>query len=273
LDDLRPVSVGAVLDGGFELLRHRFAPLMALTACLFVPVWLLHLTLAIVAPPEVDGTLLSGQFWSPLSSGSSSPLAVVASGLQLVALSVLGLCVGHMAAALARGEETTLAELGSLALRRFWVAALIVPLTSAVHLVTACLGGVGWVLGDAVVFLTSVAAGAERLGPWRAFQRSWQLTRPSFGRALVISFGGLCISLVIRLSLSFGPAALALSLDPTSPLVEFLGAASTAVLLVTEPLTACIAARAYLDLRCRREGWDLAMRQDRLEATTVRTAT
>jgi len=147
-----------------------------------------------------------------------------------------------------------------------------VPLTSAVHLLTACLGGVRWVLGDAVVFLTSVAAGAERLGPWRAFQRSWQLTWPSFGRALVISFGGLCISLVIRLSLSFGPAALALSLDPTSPLVGFLGAASTAVLLITEPLTACIAARAYLDLRCRREGWDLAMRQDRLEATAVRAA-
>ena len=36
------------------------------------------------------------------------------------------------------------------------------------------------------------------------------------------------------------------------------------MLLLTEPLTACIAARAYLDLRCRRDGVDLVLRQQRM---------
>ncbi len=264
LADLRPMGVGAVLDGGFELLRFRFGRLMALSACLFVPIWFLNLVLAIVAPPAPGSSLGADLVGTSLSSGSSSPLAHVATGLQLVALSLLGLCVGHLAMALARGEDAGLRELGALAWRRWWVALLIVPLTAAVHGATACLGGIGWMLGDAFVFLSSVAAGAERLGPWRAFVRSWTLTRSEYGRALGISFGGLCITQVIRWSLSAGPAALTMSLDPTSPLVGVFSALSTAVLLLTEPLTACIAARAYLDLRCRRDGWDLGQRHERL---------
>ena len=43
------------------------------------------------------------------------------------------------------------------------------------------------------------------------------------------------------------------------------------MLLVTEPLTACIAARAYLDLRCRRDGVDLALRQNDCSRAPVTT--
>lgn len=264
LADLRPVSAGAVLDGGFELLRYRFGRLTALAACLFVPVWLCNVVLAIVVPPEQAATPGSGIGWSALSTGSSSPLVFVVAAAQLVALSILGLCTGHLAMSLARGEDPSLRELGALALRRSWVALLIVPLNAGVHALTACFFGVGWVLGDALVFLSSVAAGAERLGPWHGFRRSWNLTRPQYGRALVISFGALCIAQVIRWSLSVGPTVLLTSLDPASRLVGLFTAMSSGVLLLTEPLTACIAARAYLDLRCRRDGVDLALRHDRL---------
>ncbi len=257
------MSAGAVLDGGFELLRHRFGRLMALTACLYVPVWLLNVALAIVAPPDA-ATVDSGLAWTSLTAGSSSGWIYLVAVLQMVALSILGLCVGHLSISLARGEDPSLRELGSIALRRCWVALLIVPLNAAVHGAGACLFGVGWVLGDAFVFLSSVAAGAERTGPWRGFTRSFQLTRPQYGRALVISFGGLCIAQIIRWSLSVGPTVLLTSLDPASPLVGLFTALSTAVLLITEPLTACIAARAYLDLRCRRDGVDLVMRHHRL---------
>ena len=265
--DLRPVSGGAVLDGGFELLRFRFGRLIALTACLYLPIWLCSVVLAIVSPPEVstaDSAGGSGIAWSAVTMGSSSSLVVVLVGAQVVALSILGLCTGHLVMGLARGEDPSLRELGSVALRRWWVALLIVPMNAGVHLVSSCLSGIGWVLGDALVFLSSVAAGAEALGPWKGFRRSWDLTRPQFGRALGISFGGLCIAQVIRWSLSWGPTALILSLDPASPLVGLFTALSSAVLLITEPLTACIAARAYLDLRCRRDGVDLVLRQQRM---------
>jgi hypothetical protein len=267
LADLRPVSVGAVLDGGVGLLRHRFGQILAVTACLFVPVWLLNLVLVLTAlPTGTSGDLGSGTalLWSSTATGTDSLLGLVVAGLQLVALSLLGLVVGHLAMALARGEDPGLRELGSVVAQRWWVAVLVVPMTSVVHVVAACLGGVGWILGDAAVFLTSVAAGAERLGPWKALARGWSLTRPSYGRALVICLGGLVITQLIRWSLSVGPTALVMSLDPTSPLVGLLAAGTSAVVLITEPLTACIAARAYLDLRCRRDGLDLSMRRERL---------
>lgn len=267
LADLRPVSVGAVLDGGVGLLRHRFGRILAVTACLFVPVWLLNLVLVLTALPSgATGDLGSATtlLWSSTATGTESLLALVVTGLQLVALSLLGLVVGHLAMGLARGEDPDLRELGSVVAQRWWVAVLVVPMTAVVHVAAACLGGVGWILGDAAVFLTSVAAGAERLGPWQALVRGWSLTRPSYGRALVICLGGLVITQLIRWSLSVGPTALVMSLDPTSSLVGLLAAGTSAVVLITEPLTACIAARAYLDLRCRRDGLDLSMRRERL---------
>ena len=267
LADLRPVSVGAVLDGGVDLFRHRFGRLLAVSACLFVPVWLLNLVL-VVSGQSVgtsrEQTSSPQLLWGADVTGASSSLTYVLLGLQVAALSLLGLLVGHLAMSMARGGDADLRELGRVARSRWWVALLVVPLTTVVHLVATCLGGVGWILGDAAVFVTSVAAGAERLGPWRAVTRSWSLTRPEYGRALVISFGGLAITSLIRWSFAFGPTALVGALAPASPLVDVLAVATPAVLLVTEPLTACIAARAYLDLRCRREGLDLSMRRERL---------
>lgn len=269
--DLRPMGAGAVLDGGFELFRQRFGRILALTACLYVPLWLAGVVLALVAPPDASS---ASPGWPMAAVASSSVLAVPLAGLQLVALSVLGLCVGHLAMELSRGNDPGLRELGALAWRRSWVALLIVPLTGSVHLLTACLGGVGWLLGDALVFVSSTAAGAERLNPWQALLRSISLTRSQYGRALVITFGGLCITQVISWSFSFGPSVLLESLDPGSSLAPVLTAASSGIVLVTEPLTACIAARAYLDLRCRRDGLDLVLRMERRadERSTMVTA-
>jgi hypothetical protein len=265
LSDLRPMGPGAVLDSGFVLLRRRFGQVMALTACLYVPIWLVSVVIAVLWPPDLVATGSSSGFgWSGLTASTSSSLQYVVLVAQLAALSLLGLCIGWMAMELARGSDPTLRDLRSVALRRWWVAVLIVPMTVAVHTMAACAGGIGWILGDAIVFIASVSAGAECVGPWRALVRSWQLTRPQYGRALVLSLGSLAISQIIRWSLSVGPTTLVLSLDPSSRLIGLVGALSSAVLLVSEPLTACIAAVAYLDLRCRREGLDLSLRHQRL---------
>ncbi len=262
LAELRPVSAAAVLDGGVDLLAHRFGRLAAFTSCLYLPVWLLSLALAVAEPPSLSGDGAAFDV-TGMSSATSSSLAWVVLVLQALALSVLGLGVGHLAIALARGGDATLRELGALALRRWWVAAVLVLCNSLVKVPALCLGGIGWFFADALVFLSSVVAGAEALGPWSAFRRGWRLTSSQFGRALVISFGGLCLTQLIRLSLSYGPTVLIDSLAPGSVFVTAFAVLSTAVLLVTQPLSACIAARAYLDLRCRREGLDLQLRHER----------
>ena len=262
---VRSVS-GRCSTGGSNCCATGSGRLMALTACLFVPVWLLQLTLTVFAPPDLGRGPALGPVLVPvverieLSAGSGR-LGAAARG-ALAAGAVRGAPgsragpwrgdhpgragVAGAAQVLGRGVDRAAHRRGAPgdrvpgrcrlgARRRAWCSSPRWPRARS-----------DWDRGG-----RSSAAG------------SWP-GRRSVGR-LAISFGGLCISLVVRMSLSFGPAALALSLDPGSPLVGLLGAASTAVLLVTEPLTACIAARAYLDLRCRREGWDLAMRQQRLD--------
>lgn len=267
LSDLRPVGAGAVLDGAVELLRFRFGRLLALTACLFVPVWLLNVVLALVEPPVTTGG--GGLDLLGTSAVSSSSWVWVVAVVQLCALSLLGLCVGHLAMSLTRGEDVTLGQLGSLALRRWWVAVLIVPLNGLAHAAGLCAMGIGWIVADALVFLASVVAGAERTGPWRSFARSVELTRPDLGRALVVVLGGGALTLLIRVSLSLGPTVLVTSLAPSPTLVGLVGALGSAVLLITQPLTACIAARTYLDLRCRREGYDLGLRVERLAPSSL----
>lgn len=255
----------AVLDGGVELLRRDLRGWLVVSSVLFVPIWVLNIALSLVAPPDsVEG---AGFDWTGLSTVSSSSLVWIPMALQVVALSVLGVCVGHTVAARQRGEDVSLAELGRYALRRSWVALLIVPLNALPHGLGLCLAMLGWVLADALVSLSSVVAGAEHAGPWTAFRRGLELTVANYGRSLTVSVGSLVLTQLIRLSLSVGPSWLLLSLVPESPLVPLLGAMSTAVLLITQPLTACIAARAYLDFRCRREGMDLAQRAEVLLAT------
>jgi hypothetical protein len=250
--------VTAVLDGGVELLRRDLRRWLGVTAVLFVPIWVLNIGLSLVAPP--DSVEQAGFDWTGLSTVSSSSLVWIPLGLQVIALSVLGMCVGHVVAQEHQGHPVNGAELARFAWSRSWVALLIVPLNAVPHGLGLCLAGVGWVLADAMVLCTSVVAGAERLGPWRAFTRGLALTTSNYGRALGVSVGGLVMTQLIRLSLSVGPSWLLLQLVPGSPVVPLLGAMSTAVLLLTQPLSACIAARAYLDFCCRREGLDLAQR-------------
>ncbi len=263
LADLRPTGPASVLDGGFDLFRFRFRRLVGLAACLFVPILLVDLTLMAVIGTNSAERVPVGPSVMLLGSGDSWIWGILAA--QTVALSLLGLCVGHLAASAARGVDVSFRELGRLMLRRWWVALLIVVLTAVPRALLSCIVfPVGFVLADAFFFIASVCAGAERLGPWAAVQRSVQLTRARFGNAIVICLGSLVISQVLRISLTTGPAMLLASFEMSDLVVGLTARLGTVVLLLAEPITACIAARAYLDLRARHDGYDLQLRADRI---------
>jgi hypothetical protein len=79
---------------------------------------------------------------------------------------------------------------------------------------------------------------------------------------MVVSLGGLAISMVLRTALWLGPLALVSATVPSGLLAVLVARLGALVLLVTEPLVACIAARAWLELRCRTEGYDLERWRD-----------
>ncbi|MHB1138346.1 MAG: hypothetical protein ACYC2O_05265 [Microthrixaceae bacterium] len=259
LTPLRRIGAGAALDQGVDLLRFRFRRLVGLTACLFLPVQLVDLVLRLtVSSAPADEVDLGGAAVLQLGSSDWVGVTIV---LRALALSVLGICVGHLVAALLGGRDASFRELLGVGQRRSWVALAMLPLSVLIRAVLIWIPFVGFVVGDALVFVASIVVGAERVGPIAALGRNLRLTRRQSGAAIALSLGSLVITMILRMSLYAGPQALLYSLgSPESVFlaVEQLGAL---VQLVIEPLTACIAATSYLLLRCRVDGLDLELRR------------
>lgn len=230
----------------------RFRRLLGLAAVLFVPIRVLDLLRVVASDSatEVSGpTALFESGWG---------FVIVA--LQAVALSLLGICTGVLVVRMVEGGDASFRELLGIAARRLWVAPVIVACSVVIRSLMACLGGVGWFFGDALLFVASVVAGAEGLGPIAAVRRSVALTRRDYGRMLAVCLGALVVTYLLRGIFYWGPYTLAVSFAPSELVLDLIDQAGALVVVVAEPLTACIAARAYLDLRCRTEAFDLTRR-------------
>lgn len=261
---LRSVGPGAVLDGGFDVLRFRLGRMVGLAATLYAPLLLVQFLF------ELRYGLGDG---SDQGAGST-PFVVAALGatqrswglvfvvLNQLALSLLGMAAGFQAAAWLDGQDPTYGATLRFMARRSWVALLLVVLTALFRVPFLCLSVLGWWIADACVFTASAAAGGEGLGPWAALRVTVRRARHALGLALVVSLGSLAISTVLRTALWIGPLALVSVAVPSGLLAVLVARLGALVLLVTEPLVACIAARAWLELRCRTEGYDLERWRD-----------
>jgi hypothetical protein len=260
---LRPLSIGEILDAGFRLMRHRFGTLLA---CVLVPMVPLSIIGTIIIASTVDGafdvdattttsdtgTILAGYGADLLLEGAAAALAVAA-------------CFKVISAAYL-GERATAGSSLRYGLSRFlplmiayaaiWLpivvialfARLVLPLALAVFL------AVKW----SVAFPAVVA---ERAGPLKAMRRSWQLTRGfwwrTFGTLLVIGL----IALVIWVALIVGLTA---AIASGSDMSEFAYAATVTAMTVIAfaviyPLVSAILTVIYYDLRVRAEGFDLQL--------------
>lgn len=262
LRSLGVVGPGSVLDQAFDLLRFRFRRWVALAAVLFVPVQLLQLWIALASgtttsPSGVEGLSQLRLFDGPGTSGAGW----VVTGLQVLGLFLLGMAAGHLVAGWLDGRDDPFGSVVASTARRIWVAPFVVIPAVLAKVVAACFGGVGFFLADALLFVAAPIAGGELLGPFATLGRSVRLARRSYGTALVVCIGGFCITAVLRFALGAGPLALVAVLGLPSEWLVVVSQAMSVTMLVTMPLTACIAARAHLDLRCRAEGFDLVRRE------------
>ncbi|MFZ4519191.1 MAG: hypothetical protein ACOYOP_12430 [Microthrixaceae bacterium] len=265
LDPVARVGPGGMLDGAFSLLRFRAGRLVGLTAVLFLPVQLVGLAVAL-ASPSIAASSAGDPFGLGAVGAASSadglwgyPLIF----LRSLALGLLGAGVGHLVACWWAGRDARFGEVAGQLLRRSPAVLVVVVLSAAMKVPLLCLGGIGWFLADGVLFISNVVVGAERCGPLRALRRSLELVRPAYGPALVVVVGGLVITQVLQIALVAGPVLLVASFQPPEGWLLAVEQVTSLVLLIAMPLTACIAGRAYVELRCRVEGIDLIRWQER----------
>ncbi len=219
-------------------------------------------------------------------------------GILALALITDAVLAGLLSAVIGRGmlgHKVSLAQawhagrvgavIGTIAL--LFLLAIAVPVPVAAVVVVAALlhatpvaillgviGGIGtvvfWVLLAIRLSLSLPAVVLERVPPRQAIRRSWQLSHGSFWRlfgillltGLVVGVAGYVLSIpfiVIEVLLSGGSfLTVSASTSVVVLIVSIIGSIVTAT--VTRPISAGVSVLLYADLRMRREGLDLMLR-------------
>ena len=154
------------------------------------------------------------------------------------------------------------------------VVVLVLAHAYAVAAVIGFLGFVAVVVFEAIVqvrlSLTIPAVVLERVGPWAGIQRSWRLSRGSSWRLFgILLLTGLLVSiceLVLQIPFDIVTGIIDSHISDATVtglyvLVLIIGALGSIVAgAVVRPFSAGVIVLLYLDMRMRREGFDLALR-------------
>ena len=264
--NLRPLSFGEILDGAFTIYRRQFASLF-LTA--LVP------QLPVIAWTAIYA-LVGGSFNSQTAAfGGATPGLLIALAVLTLPAMIGGVtAIGGVTYQFSRAYTGTPVGTGE-ALRRGLSRAL--PLLGAYIAVTfmAMLGCLAFVVGMFVVLLAAFAVPPavvlERLGPFDAISRSWQLIKGAWLEVFLVVFvaglisglpggavsGGLSLFGVI---VSHGDMARAVPYQVTGQLLGGL------LRTLTLPFSIGATVLLYYDRRVRTEALDVQMMTESLAA-------
>jgi hypothetical protein len=262
---LRPLSIGEVLDAGFRLLRHRLGTLVL---CVLLPA--IPLTIArtvVIASTNPDYYDVNAIVVDDSDETTRAIGALIAVGLLgLGAVLAVAACFRVISAAYL-GEPITALRSLAAGVRR--IPALFIA-SLVLGVVIGFIFGVTvqvYVTAPLLVWLsvkwsvTTPVIVAERAGPFRAMRRSWQLTRNHWWRTLATLLVLGLITLVLWVALVVSVTA---ALNGLESISEFaLATLDTVfiviVLVLIYPLIAAILTVMYFDMRVRNEGFDLQL--------------
>jgi hypothetical protein len=254
---LRPLSIGEVLDAGFSLFRHRFGTLLLAVLVPFVPLAIVG-TLVIASSDE---NAFDVNTTETDTSGGAVAGNIAGAFIQGIALAIAIAACFKIISAAYLGEHTSWRE--SLS----YGASRMVPLIVA-YIVLAVVLGISFILlVIPFIFLgvkfamTFPAIVFERKGPFAAMGRSWTLTGKNwwrtFGTLLVVVL--LTFVLYLAIFAALGAAVGATDMDNEVVFAVLSTLLNIAVVAITYPLVASIMTVMYYDLRVRHEGFDLQL--------------
>jgi len=266
--DLRPLSVGEILDRTFTLYRGNFVLFLGICAVPQILLLALNLSQVFIGTPAIPGKRGANAAVAQMSTGM---------GVTAVILGILGLIVWLIVYLFSQGATVT--AVSELYLSR------TITISDSFRRVR---GEVGNLFG--VIMLNGLATGAafilliipgiyvmcrlavcipaaliENLGPRTSLERSWELTKDNAGRAFLI--------ILLYFALSFAGAFLfavpfqimmVLSAAKNHPeamrmWMALMQIGSTIATVLVTPVLTIASAILYYDLRVRKEAFDLQM--------------
>jgi hypothetical protein len=260
---LLPRGVGEVVDTAIGVYRHNWRLLVGTAAVVIVPIQLFSAFLNRGAAAQLSDLLRSLQSGvTPTTTGSS--LGILGQLLWWLALPFLTAALIAAVASCYMGNPITAGQAWRRTMQRFWAVlglGLLRVLLIGVGLLFLAVPGIFLYIK---LVVAPVALMVEGTGPIGAMERSWRLTKGLWWRVFGVQvlrvvlgwFGlGLFQTLALGLSLVTGPAGW---------LFSAIGG-SVAQLLVY-PFVVSVTVVLYFDLRIRKEGFDLAVTAQQLQA-------
>jgi hypothetical protein len=278
--DMRPRSVGEVLDGAIKLYLANARTLIGIVACVVVPLQILSAIVLLSVVPkgsEIPGNLFAFHVTTFHRQGYGQTQASAGAGVdqaaQLVRLVIAGVTGALCTAACVRavsdayvGRATSIGGSLRLALGRLpmlIVMGILRYLGLIVGFILLIIPGV-WLYGSWAVATPALLI--EELGPVAALGRSRRLVR---GRWWPVA-GVLLVSSLLVVVVGSAFQALFGAIDGFSshpallPAVTAITLGSVVTMVLVQPFTAAVTTVLYYDLRVRHEGYDLQVLADQL---------
>ena len=256
---LRPLSVGEILDASFKVVRQSFGTLAGCVLVVALPLNIIN-TLITASTSENAFNLDSATTTGDVSTGTALAGSLLTTVLSLVLTTLAAAACFRAVSSVYLGEQPTVGESLSFAASKL-VPLILLSILFTIGLIPAfillILPGIWLAVAWSVGFPAMLSEG---LGPVAALGRSFQLVKgrwwPTFGAVLVMYLIVIVISGI--LGVLFG-ATLIASLDSEAVAAVIYTIVNTLSSLITLPLFAAVLTIIYFDLRVRKEGFDLSL--------------
>ena len=257
---LRPLSVGEVLDASFKIVRQSFGTLAMCVLVVAVPLNIVTTLITASSSEDAFDVDDTGSVGTAFGDGTEAAGSLVTTALELVLMSLASAACFRAVSGIYLGERPTVD--GSL---RFAASRLLpVILLSFLYVLGLIPAFIALVIPGiwlAVAWSVSFPALlSEGIGPVAALGRSFRLVKgrwwPTFGALLVMWVLVAVISGVLGALLG---ATLLAAVDSELVAAVLFTIVNILSSLITLPLLAAVLTVIYFDLRVRNEGFDLQL--------------
>lgn len=265
MEDLRPLGVGELIDAAIRIYRSRAKTLLLAVAIPVVPVVIVGTLVSFSSQSDFTVDPATGQ-----ANFDGGDIALALTGAIVNAMIILvgtsiatAACFRSISGAYV-GDDPDWRESLRFAFGRLWSVLGLTLLTALCTLlgVLACFVGVAVPLAFLSVAMPALLV--EGLGAGASLRRSWRLVKGTFWRVLGVVLLSTLLATVFQ-SIFAAPVAVFQFVEVNALLEQVITALSSmvATVLVT-PFTAAFTMALYVDLRVRKEGFDLVLWAQRL---------
>ena len=268
VQELRPRSIGEILDVAVTLYRRRIGPLLRVGLIVEVPIQLFSMLILLSALPD-EFTVGFGQAQPVYENQDDAALGFAASSAVLVLSFVSTYLVTALASRFIADTYTsatnvppaTTAKMGA----RLPVAigAALAASAGIVAGIFACVIPGIWLIGVwSVAMPVLMLEGTDAI---RSLGRSLELVRSRFWSAFGVITIGMMLTTTISWSITLVFELLITTEQSLESQVISQSIAGTLSAILTTPFIACAVVALYFDLRIRKEAFDVQMMMTQLD--------